>query len=162
MRRLETFETKFKIENIPSRSSSIGNININSNYKEKRNLIKKLTKSIENMRVTQRMRILNAYDPQTGIEYSVNEMIKLKLIDIYTATYRIPSTGEVIDLNDAIRRELVRAHIYDEQFKITTDYTTERRVSFSFFYFKIFAAHSYSYYFEGFFNFLNYYLVFDI
>jgi hypothetical protein len=73
-----------------------------------------VTKTHEKIKLTQKYRILSAHDPNTGINYDLNQMIKLRLINKFTSSFCLPSTGEHYALDDAIQLGYVLAELIDE------------------------------------------------
>ncbi len=73
-----------------------------------------VTKIQERIKFTQKYRIKWANDPNSGLTYSLNEIRKLNLIDRESSRFRLPSTGESIDLDQAIRAGIVYAELIDE------------------------------------------------
>jgi hypothetical protein len=73
-----------------------------------------ITKIQERIKFTQKYRIKWACDPNSGLTYSLNEIRKLNLIDRERSRFRLPSTGESIDLDQAIRAGIVYAELIDE------------------------------------------------
>lgn len=74
----------------------------------------RVSRSREKIRLTQKYRILNAYDPHTGRVFSLGEIVSLNLINKYTSSFLVPSTGQLIALDDAIQLGYVRAQLIDE------------------------------------------------
>ena len=73
-----------------------------------------VTKFQESIKHTQKYRIKWACDPNTGLTYSLNEIRRLGLIEREASRFRLPSTGETIDLDQAIRAGVVFAVLIDE------------------------------------------------
>ena len=85
-------------------------------YEDKSTRLKKyrVTKIQEKLKLTQKFSILNAVDPHSGQFYDLDSIFELNLIDMDTTDFRVPSTGEIIALDDAIERGIVNACLFDE------------------------------------------------
>lgn len=74
----------------------------------------RVSRSREKIKLTQKYRIINALDPNTNIVYSLNQIVTLKLINKYTSCFCVPSTGQLIALDEAIQLGYVKAELIDE------------------------------------------------
>jgi hypothetical protein len=97
-------------------SSSPVNTSINNNNNENKIDTTKyrVSRSREKIKLTQKYRILNAFDPHTGIVYSLKQIVSMKLINKYTSCFCLPSTGQFIALDEAIQLGYVKAELIDE------------------------------------------------
>jgi hypothetical protein len=96
-------------ERASSRSSSSSNASHQANSNKFH-----VTKIQERIKFTQKYRIKWACDPNSGLTYSLHEIRKLNLIERESSRFRLPSTGESIDLDQAIRAGIVYAELIDE------------------------------------------------
>ena len=81
----------------------------------------RVSRSREKIKLTQKYRILNAYDPHTGHVFSLSQIVALKLINKYTSSFQLPSTGQLIALDDAIQLGYVRAELIDEYLETSNE-----------------------------------------
>lgn len=95
---------------------------VNNDINSSTNVTKyQVTKIKEKITLTQKYKIVNAFDPYTGIDYDLNKIIELNLIDENTSNYRVPSTGKLIALDEAIQNGLVIAELVDELFETSNE-----------------------------------------
>lgn len=73
-----------------------------------------VTKIEEKVHLTQKFKIKSAIDPSNGREYSLEKMLESGLIDNSTSMFYVPSTGQVLGLDEAIRSGIVVADLIDE------------------------------------------------
>ena len=76
---------QYRIER--SVSQPPGSKNNNSTHKN-------VTRKREKIRLTQRYKILGATDPNTRINYNLNEMLAGDILNKFTSTFFLPSTCE--------------------------------------------------------------------
>ena len=74
----------------------------------------RVSRSREKIKLTQKYRIVNARDPHSGTHYSLSQIVSLKLINKYTSSFCLPSTGQLIALDEAIQLGYVNAELIDE------------------------------------------------
>ncbi len=75
----------------------------------------------EKIKFTQRYKILSATDPNTHCYYTLNQLLDSHLIDKNTSTFRLPSTGEILPLDEAIRKGYVYAQLVSEVLESSND-----------------------------------------
>jgi hypothetical protein len=112
--------------NIETASSSAAQNPINNQQSARNSKTKKtnkyhVTKVQEKVELTQKYRIIGARDPNTGIRYSLDEIVEFGLIDPNTSNYYLPSTGQLFLLDNAIELGLVNAHLIDEFIETTNE-----------------------------------------
>jgi hypothetical protein len=105
----------YRFERHSSSSPVNTSINNNNNNENKIDTTKyRVSRSREKIKLTQKYRILNAFDPHTGIVYSLKQIVSMKLINKYTSCFCLPSTGQFIALDEAIQLGYVKAELIDE------------------------------------------------
>jgi hypothetical protein len=80
-----------------------------------------ITKIHEKIKLTQKYRILSAYDPNTNIKYNIHKMIEFKLLNKQTSSFCLPSTGSICTLDEAIERGYVNAELIDESIESSNE-----------------------------------------
>ena len=88
----------------------------------------------EKVKLTQKYSIVKAVDPVTGLSYDLSAIIKGRMIDMATTDFRVPSTGQLVPLDEAIDRGMVVAELFDEQVEKTNEcyeYIEENRTPYS-------------------------------
>ena len=78
----------------------------------------------ETINIVRKYEILNAIDPYTGKSYDTNEICKLKLIDLKSGIYRVPSNDEYINLNFAIQNGYLEVILINESMESFSEYIT--------------------------------------
>lgn len=80
-----------------------------------------VTKKHERIKITQKYRILGANDPNTGRCYSLNQLLDENILNRFTSDFTVPSTGEVLPLDEAIERGIVSAELVSESLETTNN-----------------------------------------
>lgn len=80
-----------------------------------------VTRKRERIKLTQKYKILSALDPNTGIKYDLDEIIELNLIDKNTSFYQILSTGELVEIDQAINLGYVQADLVEESLETSNE-----------------------------------------
>ncbi len=75
----------------------------------------------ERIKLTQRYRILSARDPNTGLSYTLAQMLERGILDRVTSQFRLPSTGQYFPLDEAIGLGYVHAQLVSEQLFSSND-----------------------------------------
>ena len=79
-----------------------------------------VTRKHERIKITQKYRILGATD-LNGVHYSLSELLEKSIINRFTSDFTMPSTGEVIPLDEAIERGIVSAELVCESLESTNN-----------------------------------------
>lgn len=73
-----------------------------------------VTKIEEKVHLMRKYKIKWAVDPANGRKYSLDEMLDASLIDKTTSLFYLPSTRQVLGMDEAIRSGIVFADLIDE------------------------------------------------
>ena len=93
-----------------------------------------VTSRKEKVKLTQKYSVLSAVDPVSGETYDLAAIVQRRLIDLATTDFRVPSTGQLVPLDEAIERGMVLVELFDEFVEKTNEcyeYTEENRTVYS-------------------------------
>lgn len=91
-----------------------------------------VTRVEENVHLTRKYRIKWAVDPSNGRKYSLDEIVQSSLIDKTMRMFFVPSTRQLLDLDEAIRSGIVFAELIDEFIEASNEsfeYVEEKKSS---------------------------------
>lgn len=91
-----------------------------------------VTRVEENVHLTRKYRIKWAVDPSNGRKYSLDEIVQSSLIDKTMRMFFVPSTRQLLDLDEAIRNGIVFAELIDEFIEASNEsfeYVEEKKSS---------------------------------
>ena len=107
---------------LPSPTTDLPLVPVDQNETPSTNKTKyHITKIHEKIKLTQKFRILSAYDPNTGIIYDLSKILELNLIDRVSSSLCLPSTRQIIALDEAIQLGLINADLIDENLETTNE-----------------------------------------
>ena len=75
----------------------------------------------EKIVLTKKYRILNAHDPNTGINYDLDKLLDLNIIDIDTGLFCLPNATSLIELDEAIKLGYVNADLIDQKIETSNE-----------------------------------------
>jgi hypothetical protein len=80
-----------------------------------------VTRKRDKIKLTQRYKILSATDPNTRRHYTLAQLLDSNILNKYTSTFCLPSTGEVLPLDEAIQKGWVHAELISECLESSND-----------------------------------------
>ncbi len=80
-----------------------------------------VTRKRDKIKLTQRYKILSATDPNTRRHYTLAQLLDSNIFNKYTSSFCLPSTGEVLPLDEAIQKGWVHAELISECLESSND-----------------------------------------